>query len=32
MADGVVLCEAQMSAVAGDLARLPEVSPRRVEA
>jgi len=32
VADGVVLCEAQMSAVAGDLARLPEVSPRRVEA
>ena len=32
MADGVVLCEAQMSAVAGDLARLPEISPRRVEA
>ena len=32
MADGVVLCDAQMSAVAGDLARLPEVSPRRVEA
>ena len=30
MADGVVLCEAQMSAVAGDLSRLPEVSPRRV--
>ena len=32
VADGVVLCEAQMSAVAGDLARLPEISPRRVEA
>ena len=32
MRDGVVLCDAQMSAVAGDLARLPEVSPRRVEA
>ena len=32
MADGVVLCDAQMSAVAGDLSRLPEVSPRRVEA
>ena len=31
MADGVVLCDAQMSAVAGDRARLPEVSPRRVE-
>lgn len=27
--DGVVLCEARMSAVAGDRARLPEVSPRR---
>lgn len=32
MADGVVLCDAQMSAVAGDLSRLPEVAPRRVEA
>ena len=31
IADGDVLCEAQMSAVAGDLAALPEVSPRRVE-
>jgi hypothetical protein len=29
MAGGVVLCDAQMSAVAGDLNRLPEVSPRR---
>ena len=27
--DGVVLCEARMSAVAGDRSRLPEVSPRR---
>jgi hypothetical protein len=32
MAAGVVLCEAQMSAVAGDLSRLPEISPRRIEA
>lgn len=32
MADGVVLCEAQMSAVAGDLSRLPEISPRRIDA
>ena len=31
LADGVVLCEARMSAVAGDLSRLPEVSPRRSE-
>jgi hypothetical protein len=31
MADGVVLCDAQMSAVAGDLSRLPEISPRRVD-
>jgi acyl-coenzyme A thioesterase PaaI-like protein len=30
--DGVVLCEARMSAVAGDRARLPEVSPRRTGA
>lgn len=30
--DGVVLCEARMSAVAGDRARLPEVSPRRTMA
>jgi acyl-coenzyme A thioesterase PaaI-like protein len=28
-AGGTVLCDAQMSAVAGDRARLPEVSPRR---
>jgi hypothetical protein len=28
----VVLCEARMSAVAGDRARLPEVSPRRTGA
>lgn len=27
--DGVVLCEAEVRAVAGDLAALPEVSPRR---
>lgn len=27
--DGTVLCEARMSAVAGDRSRLPEVSPRR---
>ena len=32
MADGTVLCEAQMSAVAGNLAQLPAVSPRRVGA
>ena len=32
MADGVVLCDAQMSAVAGNLSRLPEISPRKVEA
>jgi hypothetical protein len=32
MADGVVLCDAQVSAVAGNRALLPEVSPRRVEA
>jgi len=32
MLDDAVLCEAEMSAVAGDLALLPEVSPRRVEA
>jgi acyl-coenzyme A thioesterase PaaI-like protein len=32
MADGVVLCDAQMSAVAGNLAKLPEISPRRVGA
>ena len=32
MADGNVLCEAQMSAVAGNLAQLPAVSPRRVGA
>jgi len=31
MADGVVLCEAQVSAVAGNRAVLPEVSPRRTE-
>lgn len=31
LADGVVLCEARMSAVAGDRSRLPEVSPRRSE-
>jgi hypothetical protein len=30
--DGVVLCEAQMSAVAGNLANLPEVAPRRTGA
>lgn len=30
LAGGTVLCEAQMSAVAGDLARLPEISPRKV--
>ena len=30
--DGVVLCEARMSAVAGDRTRLPEVSPRRTGA
>jgi hypothetical protein len=29
MVGEVVLCEAQMSAVAGNLANLPEVSPRR---
>jgi acyl-coenzyme A thioesterase PaaI-like protein len=29
LAEGVVLCEAQMSAVAGSLEKLPEVSPRR---
>jgi len=29
VADGVVLCDAQMSAVAGSLDKLPEVSPRR---
>jgi hypothetical protein len=29
-ADGVVLCEAEVSAVAGNRAALPEVSPRRV--
>lgn len=32
MADGTVLCEAQMSAVAGDLSRLPEFAPRKAEA
>jgi len=32
LADGVVLCDAQMSAVAGDRAKLPEVSPRKGEA
>jgi acyl-coenzyme A thioesterase PaaI-like protein len=32
MAGGVVLCEAQVSAVAGNRAALPEVSPRRAEA
>ena len=32
MAGGVVLCEAQVSAVAGSLAGLPEVSPRRADA
>ena len=32
LADGVVLCEAEVSAVAGDRAALPEVSPRRAEA
>lgn len=31
-ADGVVLCDAQVSAIAGDRAQLPEVSPRRAEA
>jgi len=31
LADGVVLCEAQVSAVAGDRALLPELSPRRAE-
>jgi acyl-coenzyme A thioesterase PaaI-like protein len=30
MADSVVVCDARMSAVAGDLSRLPEISPRRV--
>ena len=28
-ADGTVLCEAEMQAVAGDLSALPAVSPRR---
>jgi hypothetical protein len=32
LADGIVLCDAQVSAVAGNRARLPEVSPRRAEA
>jgi acyl-coenzyme A thioesterase PaaI-like protein len=32
LADGVVLCEAQVNAVAGDRALLPEVSPRRAGA
>jgi hypothetical protein len=32
LADGVVLCDAQVSAIAGDRAQLPEVSPRRAEA
>jgi hypothetical protein len=32
LADGAVLCDAQVSAVAGDRALLPEVSPRRVGA
>jgi acyl-coenzyme A thioesterase PaaI-like protein len=31
MSGGVVLCEAQVSAVAGNLAALPAVSPRRAE-
>jgi hypothetical protein len=32
LADGIVLCDARVSAVAGNRARLPEVSPRRAEA
>jgi hypothetical protein len=32
MAQGILLCEAQMSAVAGSRDKLPEVSPRRIEA
>jgi hypothetical protein len=31
-ADGVVLCDAQVSAIAGDRGQLPEVSARRAEA
>lgn len=32
LADGVVLCDAQVSAIAGNRAQLPEVSARRAEA